>query len=100
MDKETKDAIAKIAEDINRKRRTELFSVFRSSSEVQKYLATLKKSGAYKNGSRSKVWRKVASMPVEVDKFFSDVYGEDYYKDPDFFRKHAPEWMVFDPNQR
>jgi hypothetical protein len=39
-------------------------------------------------------------MPVEVDKFFSDVYGEDYYKDPDFFRKHAPEWMVFDPNQR
>ena len=39
-------------------------------------------------------WQKVATIPIEVDQWFVKMYGEDYYKDPDFFIKRHPEWRV------
>lgn len=94
-----RDLIVRVADTINKKRREELLTVFSSSSEFQKYLNELKNSDAYRRPSKSGVWRKVASMPVIVDRFFSDLYGKDYYKDPNFFKKYAPEWMVFNPSK-
>lgn len=88
------DALIKIADNINKKRREELFNFFTSwDNPVKQYILRLKKSGVYKKGSKSKVWKKVASMPYEVDQFFTRVYGKDYYKEKDFFDRF-PEWKV------
>ena len=73
-----------------------MIELFRSNNDVKEYLARLRSSGVYKNGSKSKVWRKIASMPIEVDRFFTALYGRDYYKEKDFFKKF-PEWLVVDP---
>lgn len=86
-------AINKVVERINNKRRQELIQIY-SNDKVWEYVRQIKNMGLYDGGSKSKVWKKVASMPLEVDLFFTRVYGEDYYKDPDFFEKHHPEWKV------
>jgi hypothetical protein len=98
-DSKQRNALVKIADDINLKRKNELLHFSSSNSEIRKYIQSLKNSHAYEKGSKSKVWRKVASMPDVVDKFFSDTYGKDYYKDKEFFTKHHPEWAVFNPSK-
>lgn len=86
-------AILKVAENINKKRRQELFDIY-SNSDLFNEIKRMKALGVFDQGSKSKVWRKIATLPLEVDAFFTKVFGPEYYKDPDFFKKHAPEWMV------
>lgn len=93
MDEKTKQTIGKIADRINHTRREELLTLYKGRSDVWDYIKRLKTAN---DRVGRKGYRKVASMPLEVDRFFSKVYGKDYYKDPDFFTKHAPEWAVFE----
>lgn len=88
------ETLAKIADEINEKRRRELFDFFYSyDNPIKNYINELRKSEIYKKGSKSKVWKMVALIPPEVDRFFSRIYGADYYKQKDFFDKF-PEWKV------
>ena len=87
------DAISKIVDEINKKRRQELIQIY-NNPKVWNYLRKVKEQNIFDGGSKSKVWKKVASLPLEVDLFFTRVYGEDYFKDPDFFEKYYPEWKV------
>lgn len=97
MDEEiTKKALIKIADSINSKRRSELFKIFSGQTDHLDTLKALRNTDEYRYGSKSKVWRKIASLPVEVDKFFSDIYGKDYWRDPEFFTKRYTEWAVID----
>ena len=93
-------AVKKVVEAINRKRQKQIEEAYDPQGVVQAHLTEEKRSRWYQNPVGKAGWQKVATIPVEVDRWFVKMYGEDYYKDPDFFRKHAPEWMVFDPNQR
>lgn len=88
------ETIRKVAEDINKKRREELATLFFQDTRWSRYLKQIRESQQYKYGSKSKVWRKIASMPTEVDMFFTKVYGADYYKDKNFFKKYAKEWQT------
>lgn len=93
MDQDVKITV-KIADKINAKRRAELFQMMDKQNPMFKYLDELRRNRVFKEGSRDKVYRKIASMPLEVDLFFSRIYGADYYKDKDFFTKSHPEWAV------
>lgn len=88
-----KEALGKVADAINEKRRREIFQIYENTS-VFKRLHELRQDGVFKNGAKSNNMRKVATIPFEVDLFFSKVYGDDYYKDPDFFTKRFTEWNV------
>lgn len=99
MEKEEKlikQAIIKVAEMVNQKRRQELLKIFSGKDGFLGYLKEIRNKEVYRKGSKSKVWRKIASMPIEVDRFFTALYGPDYYKDKDFFKKF-PEWLTVDP---
>lgn len=89
----TDDAIRKVAERVNQKRRSEILNIY-SSTDIFKQLKQLKDQETFRHGSKSKTWRKVASFPIEIDQFFTKVYGPDYYKDKNFFTRFAPEWLV------
>lgn len=91
------EAIRKIAENINKRRRAEIFKFFFENTDFSKYIQEVKKSGINKKRQGKAHWRKIASMPTEVDEFFQKIYGKNYYKDKDFFIKHAPEWMTLTP---
>jgi hypothetical protein len=91
---EMKKALVKVSNNINQKRRTELMRLFFQKTEWSNWIAKQRAQGSQR--SRSKVWKKVASMPLEIDRFFTKIYGRDYYKDPDFFSKYGPEWRVYD----
>lgn len=93
---QVQNTIGKIADKINAKRRAELLSLMDFDNPVFKYLADLRMKQTFKDGSKDKTYRKIASLPYEVDIFFSRVYGSDYYKDPDFFTKKYQEWAVID----
>lgn len=90
-------ATTKIADAINRKRRQEIFEIYNQKTVFSEYIRQARESGQFQKGNKSKSMRKVASLPMEVDQFFSKVYGKDYYKDTNFFNKHHPEWLVIDP---
>lgn len=90
--------VVKLADRVNKKRRQELIDIYDSTS-VFKALNYVRSQQVYDKGNKSKTMRKVASMPIEVDMFFTKIYGEDYYKDKDFFRKYAPEWTTIDPKK-
>lgn len=90
---EMTEAIQKVADSINKKRREELIETFNDRDLLQELHRT-RLSGEFDTGNKSKTMRKVASIPVEVDHFFQKIYGPDYYKDKDFFDKFAPEWKV------
>ena len=93
-----KDILYKVAEKVNAKRRREVLSIYRNSS-VFDFIKNTRKSGEFQEGKKDGVrMRKVATVPVEVDVFFSRLYGADYYKNPDFFTKMHQEWRVVDPN--
>lgn len=88
------NVIQKIADNINKKRREEIFHIYSADNSFWKEIRDAKNYQMYERGNKSKTMRKVASMPIEVDTFFTKVYGPDYYKDKDFFRKYHPEWSV------
>lgn len=91
-----KQATVKIADAINKKRRQEIINVY-SSSAAFDYIKKMRKEGVFDTGkTKGARMKKVASVPLEVDRFFTKLYGEDYYKDKDFFLKIAPEWRVTD----
>jgi hypothetical protein len=87
------EALRKIADEINKKRRQQLLTHFFTNSLYKNTLTNIRKQGFFQKGSKSKVWRKIASLPPEVDEFFTRIYGEDYYKDKKFFDKY-PEWKT------
>jgi hypothetical protein len=87
-----KETLGKIADHINAKRRHELATIMYSDNVFKDWVIKQRKGGPQK--SKSKVWRKVATLPVVVDQFFQRVYGEDYYKDKDFFERYGSEWKV------
>lgn len=91
-----KKALTKIADEVNQSRREELMKLFFQTTAWTDWVKQQRALGQQK--SKSKVWRKVASFPIEVDQFFTKIYGKHYYKDPDFFNKIAPEWKVYDSN--
>lgn len=91
------EATVKIADAVNKKRRNEIFQIYNKKNFFNEYIKNARESGQFQKGNKSKTMRKVASFPLEVDQFFTKVYGRDYYKDPKFFTKHHPEWMVIDP---
>lgn len=96
-EKKVKQALKKIADDINKKRRDEILKAMTDTKHpVREYVAKMRRLRMFDKGSKSKVWRKIAEMPIEVDRFFTKMYGEDYYKDKDFFTKLYPEWRVID----
>lgn len=93
------NTVIKVAEMINNRRRKELLRIYLNDS-IFDHIKSVRKSGVFDEGKRQGVrMRKVASLPIEVDMFFSRVYGQDYYKDPDFFTKVHSEWRVVDANR-
>lgn len=93
--KKIQESIVKIADAINNKRREELFQVY-DSTDLFREIKRIKDQGIYKHGNKSKTMRKIATIPQEVDIFFTKIYGENYYKEKDFFTKYHPEWIVID----
>lgn len=89
-------SIRRIADQINEKRRREINNIY-DSGEMLRYLHELRQSEEYRRGSKSKTYKKTASMPAEIDRYFAKLYGEHYYKDESFFTKHYTEWAVVDP---
>jgi hypothetical protein len=88
-------AIQQISEGINKKRRQEVIDIY-NSKDAFKVINDAKKYGTYDHGNKSKSMRKIAWVPLEVDRFFSKIYGEEYWKDKEFFNKIAPEWRVIE----
>lgn len=84
-------ALAKVADSINQKRRREIFNVY-SNTELFRQINTIRTNETFKKGS--KAMRKLATIPMEVDLFFTRIYGPDYYKDPEFFVSKHTEWSV------
>lgn len=89
------EQVVKLADRINKKRRQELINIYDSTS-VFKALEYIREQKVYEKGNKSRSMRKIASLPIDVDLFFQKIYGEDYYKEKDFFTRIAPEWAVID----
>lgn len=87
----------KVIERVNNDRRKELFDALNGSEILREQLHYDRVHDTYKYGSRDKTWRKIATIPAEVDAFFCRLYGPDYYKDKDFFTKKYTEWNTIDP---
>jgi hypothetical protein len=86
----------KVIERVNNDRRKELFDALNGSELLREQLHYDRVHDTYKHGSKDKTWRKIATIPAEVDAFFCRMYGENYFKDKNFFQKYAPEWLVVD----
>jgi len=95
MELDLTKATKKVADSVNAKRRSEVFNLYQNKP-VFDYLSQLRRDGVYNKGNKSKSMKLLASIPIELDIFFSRVYGEDYFKDPDFFTKRYSEWNVND----
>ncbi len=90
------EEIRKLADKVNKKRRQELITIYDSTSTF-KALDYIRSQQIYDKGNKTKTMRKIASLPIDVDRFFAKIYGEDYFKEKDFFTRIAPEWTVIDP---
>lgn len=90
------EALIKVADQVNQKRRQEIIDIY-NNKDIQAYFAKMRATDEFTKGSKSKVWRKVATVPVEIDIMFQKLYGDEYYKEKDFFEKHHREWLVVDP---
>lgn len=88
------DAVRKLADNVNAKRQQEIYQIYAGKNEFDEYIGKAREFGTFEKGNKSRSMRKIASFPVEVDLFFIKVYGENYYKDPNFFQKTHPEWRV------
>jgi len=87
-------AVRKLADQINAKRQKEILQIYSGKNEFDEYIGYAREHKVFEKGNKSKSMRKIATFPVEVDQFFTKVYGSSYYKDPNFFTKHHPEWRV------
>lgn len=87
-----RNVIKKVNERLLDNRLQELLSVYQDPAFLGKNYEE-RKYGVNNKGSKSKVYRKIASLPIEIDAFFARTYGEDYYKDKKFF-KQFPEWLT------
>ncbi len=88
------NSIRNLADKINAKRQDEIRQIYSGKNSFDEYICMAREHGIFEKGNKSKSMRKIATFPVELDLFFTKVYGENYYKDPDFFQKVAPEWRV------
>lgn len=93
-------ALGKIVAGINRKRQLGADFATRPPEEVKKWMEDQQKE-RWDNRPMGKAgWKKIATIPLVVDQFFTKMYGVDYYKDKDFFEKY-PEWkLAKDTRQR
>ena len=90
-----KKIISNIADSINKKRRQELFNIY-TNDEVKDWITEQQKANWNSKRTGKAGWRKIASIPEEVDIFLTKVYGNDYYKDKNFLKKMCKEWMIID----
>lgn len=96
MDSIEDRALKKIVDSINRRRQRQIEDAYDKGGLTQVVLTEDKRCHWDKNPVGKAGWQKVASIPMEVDRWFTEVYGADYYKDPEFFTKKHPEWRVVD----
>ncbi len=87
-------AVKKVIEAINHKRQRAITEAYNPKGEIQTVLTEEKKNRWYQKPVGQAGWQKIASIPMEVDQWFTKMYGADYYKNPDFFTKMYPEWRV------
>jgi len=84
--------INKVIDSVNKnkelgiKQATDPKGVIQQSLRKEQYLAGHKRTGKAH-------WIKIATIPIEVDEWFTKMYGPDYFKDKDFF-EHYKEWKV------
>jgi len=94
-----KDALIEIADRINQKRRMEVIETFKTGQGLYEEFKRMKDHGVYEKGNKTKTMRLIALIPPEIDRFFTDIYGKDYYKDKSFFKTRHPEWTVVEPSK-
>jgi len=85
--------IKNVANLINEKRRQELFKLYYTKNEFKDYIENFKKNKLDPR-SKSKVWKKIATMPKIVDEYFQKTYGVNYFRDKDFFDRWGKEWKL------
>lgn len=90
--------VNKVIDAINKKREREFVEANDPNGIIQKYIQDQKKNAGYKRTGKAG-WIKIASIPYVVDQWFIKNYGEDYFKDKDFFERF-PEWKVIDSDTR
>lgn len=89
------DALSNIIETINdRNTLTQNIIVNNRMDDDYALNKHVRDQGTYQKGDLRSGRRLIASLPTEVDRFFSKVYGREYYKDKQFFIKRHPEWRV------
>lgn len=89
-------SIRRLADEINEKRQLEINQIYAGKNDFDEYIGHAREHGTFEKGNKSRSMRKIATFPIEVDQFFTKVYGENYYKDPDFFKRYHNEWSVID----
>lgn len=96
METREEKALKKIVDSINKRRQAQVEAAYDENGFIQSVITEDKKEHWDKNPVGKAGWQKIASIPLEVDRWFSKFYGADYYKDPEFFTKKHPEWRVVD----
>ena len=76
----------------NQKQHYEMLNILNNKTGFMNELARIRAEQTYRKSG--KATRLVASVPEEVHTFFIKVFGQDYYKDKDFFTKRFSEWSV------
>lgn len=94
MDDIVQKAIDKVVDDMNKKRKATIDWMYDDKDVVQKWMREQKKDRWNSTPQGKAGWKKIATIPMEVDKIFTKMYGADYFKDKDFFEKIAPEWKI------
>jgi len=94
LTKDEQKAVKKVVEAINRKRQRQIEAAYDPNGDIQAKLLEEKKNRWYQKPVGKAGWQKIATIPAEVDHWFTKVYGPDYYKEKDFFTKRHPEWLV------
>lgn len=88
---EEQKAAERIVRNINANNERKLAEALDPKGIIQKELLAEKAKGYKRTGEAG--WVKIAHIPTVVDKWFTQMYGKDYYKEKGFFDKH-PEWRT------
>jgi len=94
---EEHQAVTKIVTALNRKRQAEYAQALDPQGEVKKWVEKQRQAKFKRTGKAG--WVKIASVPLIVDQFFVKIYGDEYYKEKDFF-EHYPEWKVVEDTRK
>lgn len=94
---EEQQSVNRIVDALNRKRQAEFAQAMDPRGEVRKWVEEQRKAKFKRTGKAG--WVKIASVPLVVDQFFVKLYGNEYYKDKDFF-EHYPEWKVVEDTRK